>query len=131
EVNEVHTLVDEFAAAGNFRVRTPLAFVTQTATMPVSGADEHQRTEHAVVDELARLPNRRMVSVVETDTHETTGRSHRASHQRDLAHGPACGLLDQDMFAGFDGRLADCRESVVGGRHNHRVDVISADGRLP
>src|SRR5262249_31768667 len=86
EVNEVNALVDELAPARNFRVRAPLAFVTQTASMTVTATDEHQRPQDAAVHELARLPKCGMVAMVDSDPQATTSTSHGVAHGRDLAN---------------------------------------------
>ena len=45
EVDEMHALIDEFAAAGELGIGAPLAVVADAAAVAVARADEHQRPD--------------------------------------------------------------------------------------
>ena len=81
QVDQVDALVDQLAAAGNGRIGAPFVLVAGTAAMSVAAADEHQRTERAGVEDLARLLECAVIAMIEADAHQ------RAGARRGLGHG--------------------------------------------
>ena len=55
QVDQVRALVDQLAAARNGRLAAPFLLVADAPAVAIARADEHQRAEHAGVDDLARL----------------------------------------------------------------------------
>src|SRR5580692_164875 len=60
EIDQMRALVDQFAAAGNFLVKTPLVFIADPAAMAVAAPNEQQRTDRALVRKLFRARDRGM-----------------------------------------------------------------------
>ena len=59
------SLVDQFAAAGKFRIGAPFLFVADAAAVAVARTDEHQLPQHAGVENLPRLEESRMIAMIE------------------------------------------------------------------
>ncbi len=51
KINQVHPLIDQFAAAGPDGIGSPLAVVAESSAVAVASADEHQRAERARIDQ--------------------------------------------------------------------------------
>ena len=78
EVEQVHALVDQLAAAGARRVGAPLAVVAEAAAVPVAAAQVHQLAVLARADLAAARAEARVEAVVEADLDEPSGRPLRA-----------------------------------------------------
>src|SRR6185312_20216 len=61
EIDDVDTLIDQLAAAGNFRLSTPLPLVTKATAMAVAGAHKQERAQYARVYEVLGLADRAVV----------------------------------------------------------------------
>ena len=102
QIDQVHALIDQFAAAGLLRVRAPLLLVADAAAVAVAAAHEHQVAERACVEQLAGLAERGMIAMVEADAHEPATSSGRFDQRIELAQRAAGRLLDEDVLAGRD-----------------------------
>ena len=63
----MRTLVDELSAARNRGVRAPFLVVADASAMPVATADEHQFAENSGGDDLFRLAEGPVVTMIESD----------------------------------------------------------------
>src|SRR5688500_1568593 len=60
QIDEVRTLVDEFAAPGDRAVETPFLLIADTAAVTVAPANEQERADRAVIGERFRACDGRM-----------------------------------------------------------------------
>ena len=72
QIDEVRTLIDQFAAAGNFGTEAPFLFIADTSAVAVTAADKHQRTEIARLHDSARLLHGRMEAMIVADLDHAT-----------------------------------------------------------
>ena len=119
----MRALVDQFAAARDFGLGAPFLLVAEPSAVTVAGADEHQRPEHAGIDDLARFQERRMEAMIEPGLDDAL--VPRGGRRDGLHFGERAsrGLLDENMAAGFDRAERDAGELIVRGRNNHGIDV--------
>ncbi len=118
-------LVEHFASAGDLRVAAPFLFHAQPATMAIAGADEHQRAEHAGIDNFASLEKRRMKTVIEPDLGDDAGLLRRRDDRLDLSGIVRCGLLHQHMLAGLHGSERRRGKHVIGRRDDDQIHILA------
>ncbi len=80
----MRALVDQFATAGNFLVKTPLVFIADAAAMAVAAANEQQRTDRALVGELFGARDRGMEAMIEPDLDDPLVFAGSREQRRDL-----------------------------------------------
>ena len=71
EIEQVHALVDELAAAGELGPGAPLALVAEPPAMPIAGAEVHQVAVSSAGQLGEGASDRRMEAVVEADLDES------------------------------------------------------------
>src|SRR6185437_12028515 len=64
QIDEMNALIEQFAAAGDGRIGTPFAVVTEAAAVPVAGADVQQWSQFAGVMDRPSLEECRMKAMV-------------------------------------------------------------------
>ena len=69
QINQVHALVNQFAAAGKLRVRAPFLLVAHAPALAVTPAHEHHRPQRAAAKNLQRLQAGRMIAVIVAHAH--------------------------------------------------------------
>src|SRR5437879_9209832 len=69
QIDQVHPLVDQLAAARKLGVRPPFPIVANAAALPVTCPHKHERTERAGIEDFARLEKGWMVAMVITNSH--------------------------------------------------------------
>ena len=131
QIDEVNALVEQLAAAGDRRIGAPLLVVAEAAAVPVACPDEHQRTEHARIEQRVRLLERRMVAMVEADLDADARRSAAAMTGVSSSGARAAGFSTSTCFPASTAPSGDRRQRVVAGRHEHGVDVGAVDGGAP
>ena len=127
----MRALIDQLAAAGQLGVGAPFAIVAEPTAVAVERPDEHQLAERAGVDNLARLAQRAMVSVIEADPHAYSRALGRRDGGLDLGAESAGRLFDQDMAAAVCRRSGDLGERVVQRSHHDDVAVDPLEHRTP
>ena len=125
EINEMHALVDEFAAAGKRRIGAPLAVVADAPPVAVASADEHQRTKRARLVKAARLKERGVEAVIETHAHAHAGGTGGVDEFVRLLGGDCARLFDEDVLSG-----ANRGERQRGERGIERADDYRIDRRI-
>src|SRR5262249_20530601 len=73
EIDQVHALVDQLAAARALGLGSPLAVVAGASAMAVAAADEHQVAESAALEDLACFAKGTVITVIEAHPHEGGG----------------------------------------------------------
>ena len=125
EINEMHALVDEFAAAGKRRIGAPLAVVADAPPVAVASANKHQRTKRARLVKAARLEERGVKAVIETHAHAHTGGTGGVDEFVRLLGGDRARLFDEDVLSG-----ANRGERQRGERGIERADDYRVDRRI-
>jgi hypothetical protein len=98
--------------------------------VPVPASYEHQLTRIAAVDELPRLLQCRMVSMIEPDTNEAAAPMSGINNRVDLGDGSGCRLFDEHVLAAVKRRARDVREHVRARRGDHKIDVRMIEHRF-
>ena len=96
----MNSLVNQFAAAGKFRIGAPFLVVTDAPAVAVARADEHQFAHHAGLKNLPRLEERRMITMIESDADTDAVLFRERNQFVNLLHGNARRLFDKHVFAG-------------------------------
>lgn len=131
EVDEVHALIDELAAAGELRVGAPLAVVALAAAVAVAAAEKHQRPERAAVDERAGFLQGRVKTMIVADTDFRAGLRGGGLDFAELRSVERAGFFDQHVLARADGVKRDGRERAVQRGDDDGVDLrIGEDGLI-
>ena len=123
QIDQVRALIDQLAAAGNRGLRAPFFLIADASAVAIARADEHQRTEHAGVDDLPRLLKAGVEAMIEPGLDDALVLGCRVRNRLHLGEFAARGLFHQHMAAGFDGAQRDPGELVVRRRNDHRIDV--------
>src|SRR5882724_8468417 len=123
----MHALVEKLATAGASRVRSPLTIVPWPPAMSVARADIHQRTQAAFGHDLLRSLKRRMKSMIESDSQYPARAICLLLQGSQLGGATATWLLQEDMLTPFERCQRAGNESVVGRRHDDRVDIGTPD----
>ena len=110
EVDHVYSLIDQLASAGEGRIGAPLAFVTDASPVAVAGAKEHQRTDLAGVNDLARAAQGRVKPVIVAQPHARSGGGGRGGDGLEFADVDGAGFLEKDMEPEARGVAGDFRE---------------------
>ena len=121
QVEEVHPLVDELAAAGQGAFRPPLVLVADTAPVPVAAPHVRDRPEPPGRRLGDGARDRRMEPVVEANLDPAPGRLGRLGDTIDVRDPDSRRLLDEDVRT-----RTQCEACVVGERvvcHGHDDDV--------
>lgn len=131
EIDQVRALIDQFAAAGFFRFSAPFVVVAGPASVAIASADEHEFAERAGIEDLARLAEGAMETVVEADAHEGSGSRGGFGDGNEFGGAAGAGFFDEDVFAGGGGGGGDGREEVVRCGYEHGIDIGIANGFPP
>src|SRR5436305_14659755 len=99
----MRALVDQLTAARDSRLRAPLFLVADSTAMAIAGANEHQRSERAGVDELARFEKGRMEAMIESRLDGALVLRGSCRDRLHLGERASRGLFYQHMAPGFDG----------------------------
>src|SRR5664280_3274710 len=121
----MHALVNQLAAAGQLRIGAPLPVITRAAAMSVASTNEHERSDRPGIDQFAGLLQRRMETVIITETNAHAGPGGGILHLPQLGRGETAGLFHKDVFAGAHGRKADRRERGVDRGDDDRTDYAA------
>ena len=70
----MRALIDQFAAAGNLRLETPLFLVADAAAMAVAAANEQQGADAALIGKRLGARDRGMEAVIEADLDDAAAR---------------------------------------------------------
>ena len=131
EIDQMHALIDDLSAARQFWIRAPLALVSDASTVPIPAAHEHHVADRAGLEQLVSLPERRMVTMIESDPHLRRMATGHADNLIDLAERPRRGLLDEHVLAGLNGRACNAGKCVIGRGNDDDVDIGSRDRAAP
>ena len=130
EIDQMHALVDQFAAAGEFRIGAPFPLVAGPAAVAVAAANEHQFAEGAAIEDLACFAEGAMIAVVEADADEGAGALGAARTQSSSAARRAPGFSISTCFPAA-AAACDRGQHVVSGGYRHHVHVGTGDRGLP
>ena len=129
EVDEMDTLIDEFAAAGEGGIGAPLAVVAFASAVAVTGAQEHERAEGTGFEEFAGFLEGGMKTMIIADANAGAGLGGGGLDGAELGGVERAGFLDEDVFACFHCGEGDGSEGGVEGGDDNRVDGgIGEDG---
>jgi len=125
EVDQVHALVDQFAAAGEGGIGAPLTVVALAAAVAVAGAEEHKRAEGAGFEEFAGFLEGGVETVIIADADAGAGLGGGLLNGAELGCVEGAGFFNEDVFAGFDRGERDRGEGGV-----ERGDDDGVDGGI-
>ena len=119
QVDEVHTLIQEFAAPGYLRIGPPFAVVAWTSAVPIAAANEHHFAKDTALEDAAGLLHCAVVTMIESHSHSHFGSFGRFEDRVQFGCAAGAWFLDQDMFALGSSAGGDGGELVVGCGHDH------------
>ena len=125
EVNEVASLIHEFAATRQRARGSPFALVAEPSAMAIASAQPQQPAMFTAVDDGLGLRNRRMKSMVEPDRGNESGALRGLLNEPKFVGVPPARLLNEDVLAVRQRRDCEFREMIVRCRNNHDVDVVA------
>ena len=125
EIDEVDALIDEFAAAGEGGIGTPLAVVALASAVAVTGTQKHERPEDAGIEELAGFLEGGVEAVIVAEADASVGQLGGGENRAELGGVERAGLLDEDVFASANGGQGDGSEGGV-----ERGDDDGGDARI-
>ncbi len=124
EINQVNALVNQFAAAGKFRVRAPFLFVADASALAVTAAHKHHRAERAAAENFQRLQTRRMIAMIVADADERAGFLRGSFKFIQFRHAEmAAGFFDENVFAVFHRRQRNRRERGIDRGNDHHIHI--------
>ena len=127
QVYRVRPLLDELAAGGLLRIRSPFILIARPAADAIPAAREQRFANSTPIDDLLRLPNRGMMPVVES-AFQNAGRFFRDFHHfLRFSDRTRQRLLTKDMLAGPQGRQADFSVNVRRRADKDGVDILASD----
>jgi hypothetical protein len=103
EVDEVHALIDEFAAAGEGGIGAPLAVVAFATAVAVAGAEEHEGPEGTSFEEFAGFLKGGVEAVVVADADTGSSFGGGGLEGAELGGVEGTGFFDEHVFAGPHG----------------------------
>jgi len=119
----MHPLVDELAAAGLLRLRSPFPVVADPASVPVARTQVHEFAVSSRVNFSSELGQCRMKPVIESNLDLPAGCIGGANQSVDLLRAEAAGLLDEDVRAGRKGLQGQRCELIVCSRNHDDVGL--------
>ena len=122
QIDQMHALVDEFAAAGERGIGAPLAVVAFAASMAVTRTQKHERPEGARFKESSGFLEGGMKTVVVADAHAGAGFGGGGLDSAELSGVESAGFFNEDVFAGFDGGERNGRKRGVERGNDDGVD---------
>ena len=116
QVDQMHALVEQLAAAGDGGIGPPFAVVAEPAAVPYAARTSSQRPDGALIDELRAPSDRRVEAVVEADLDDAPPCGAASMTAARLGGVAGRRLLDEDVLARLDG----------GERHGRRASRSSS-----
>ena len=114
EVEQVHALIEQLAAARDRRVGPPLAIVAGAAAVPVAGAHVHRLAVKTRTHLGDRAGDAGVEAVVEAHLHQAPGRRRGVGDALDLGHGAPAGFSTSTWAPAASARqAASARASCV------------------
>jgi hypothetical protein len=123
EVDHVHALVEELAAAAQGPVGAPFLVVAGPPAVAVPAAEIENPADRRLLNLFLRPVEGRMVPVVEARLERPPARPRRGDDPLGFPDVAAEGFFAQDVLAAFEGGDADRRQEVVGCRDDNEVDI--------
>src|SRR4051794_28522322 len=101
----MHTLIYQLPATRKFWVGPPFPVITNPAPLPVTRADEHERTKGAGLEDFSRLEKGWMVTVIVADPHAHVMLFGEGFKLLQFLDADCAGLFDEHVLTGLH-RLA-------------------------
>src|ERR1700688_549478 len=131
QIERMHALIGQLAAAGEFGIAAPLLFVARTTAVAIPDAKVDEPPYCTLAKAFAGAPDRRMIAMVEPDLEQLPAAFGDARQRACFVEIATHRFLDQDVFTALEGTGRNLGQELVRRRDDDDIDVRGANHFFP